>query len=212
MSEVITGITGVLLAGGKSRRMGQDKRFLELEGSTLLQLSLSVMEHAFSETLVVLAEPSPDLSRLGHRVVTDLIPNCASLGGLYTGLSYASHPHIFVAACDMPFLDARVISAMVGVDPTADVVMAKLSQGLQPMHAVYSKRCLARLETMARDHKLKIQDIVAAQELSVRLMSEDELSKIDPQLLSFMNVNTPADLEFARKLLSRRGVGEGSHG
>ncbi len=200
------------MAGGKSRRMGRDKRFVELEGSTLLQLSLAVMERVFSEVFVVLAEPSPDLSRLGHRVVTDLIPNCASLGGLYTGLSYAHHPNIFVAACDMPFLDARVISAMARVDPTADVVMAKLSQGLQPMHAVYSKRCLPYLEAMARGQNLQVQHITEVEGLSVRLMSEDELGMIDPQFVSFMNVNTPADLEFARKLLSRRGTGERSHG
>ena len=192
--------------------MGRDKRYLELEGTTLLQQALSVMEPLFSEVLVVLDVSRPELSGLSHRVVTDLIPNCASLGGLYTGLSYARHPRVFVAACDMPFLDARVINAMVSVDPTADVVMAKLSQGLQPMHAVYSKRCLPYLETMARGNNLKIQDMTKLESLSVRLVSEDELGKIDPQFLSFMNVNTPADLEFARKLLSQRGIGERSHG
>lgn len=195
-------MTGVLLAGGKSRRMGRDKRFLELEGRTLLERALSVLESLFSEVIVVVAEPLLRLSGLRHQVVTDLVPNCATLGGLYTGLSSAAHGRIFAAACDMPFLNQSVIKWMAKLDRNADVVMAQLANGLQPMHAVYSKACLPHLERMLNARNLKVQELSQTPGLSVRLVSEDELREADPQFLSFLNINTVADLEFARKLLA----------
>jgi len=195
-------MTGVLLAGGKSRRMGRDKRFLELEGRTLLERALSVLESLFSEVIVVVAEPVLRLSGLRHQVVTDLVPNCATLGGLYTGLSSAAQGRIFAAACDMPFLNQSVIKWMAKLDRNADVVMAQLANGLQPMHAVYSKACLPHLERMLNARNLKVQELSQTPGLSVRLVSEDELREADPQFLSFLNINTVADLEFARKLLA----------
>ncbi|MBI4401056.1 MAG: molybdenum cofactor guanylyltransferase [Nitrospirae bacterium] len=209
MKTVTTGMTGVLLAGGKSRRMGRDKRFLELGGRTLLDRAVSALESLFPELIVVVAEPTPQLAGLRHRVVTDLIPDCATLGGLYTGLAYATHPRIFAAACDMPFLNPTTIEWMAGLDRHSDVVMAQLSIGLQPMHAVYAKGCLPHLERMAKAHNLKVQDLCQAPGLSVRLVSEDELRAVDPQFLSFLNVNTLADLEFARKLLAGRPANHG---
>ena len=184
--------------------MGQDKRFLELDGRTLFERVLSVLEALFSEVIVVVAEPAPQLSGLRHRVVTDLIPNCAALGGLYTGLSCAGQPRVFAAGCDMPFLDPTVIKWMISLEQHSDVVMAQLTSGLQPMHAIYSKACLLHLERMAAAHNLKVQELCHASGLSARLVSEDEIRGIDPQFLSFLNINTPADLEFARKLVASR--------
>ncbi len=200
----LASVTGLLLAGGQSRRMGRDKRFLELEGSTLFARALSVLDDLFPEVLVSVADALPEGTEVAHRVVSDMIPNCAALGGLYTGLSLATHPRVFVAACDMPLLTAPVIRAMVERDPEADVVMARLPQGLQPMHAVYSKRCLPHLEAMAREGNLKMQELAQREGLVTRIMAEDELSAVESGGLSFLNINTPADLEFARKLLASR--------
>lgn len=202
MTESATkNLAGVILAGGQSTRMGQDKRFLELAGQTLLERVLTVFEPLFAEILIVVAEPALRLAGLRHRVVTDLIPGCASLGGVYTGLSSAGAARIFAAACDMPFMNRQVIEYLAGVDPAADVVIPRLATGLQPMHAVYSKKCLPVLERMARGGALKLQDIIQAETLAVRIIPEDELRPRDPQLLSFLNVNSPADLELARKLV-----------
>lgn len=197
-------ITGIILAGGQSRRMGRDKRFLELEGRTLLERGLAVLETLFPEVLIVAAEDGPAFAALRHRVVTDLIPGCATLGGLLTGLSLASRPRVFAAACDMPFLAPAVILRMVELGGSADVVMAKLGTGLQPMHALYAKSCLPHLERMARTGNLKVQDLCQTPGLKVRVVTEEELRETDPRLLSFMNLNTPADLELARKLVAGR--------
>jgi len=200
--EMIPNMTGVLIAGGQSRRMGRDKRFLELGGQTLLQRALSVLQGLFAEVLVALAEPLPQLAGPGYRVVTDLIPDCATLGGLYTGLASASHARIFAVGCDMPFLNPEAIKRLAGIGAQADIAIPKLATGLQPMHAVYSKSCLLHLERMAKSKELKVQALADVQGLTVKLVFEKDFLDIDPQLLSFFNINTPADLEFARKLLA----------
>jgi molybdenum cofactor guanylyltransferase len=198
----IPGVTGVLLAGGKSRRMGFDKRFLKLGGETLLRRALSVYERLFTEILVIVAEPIPELVDIGHQIVTDVIPNCASLGGLYTGLSVAGHPRVFAGACDMPFLNPAVIGHLLSYCDD-DVVMPKLSTGLQPMHAVYSKMCLPHFERMMAMHNLSIQTVLDNHELKSRLVPEEILRTFDPPLLSFLNLNTPEDAELARTLVGQ---------
>lgn len=195
-------VTGVLLAGGKSRRMGEDKRYLVVGEQTLLERGLVVLRSIFQEVLVVIAQDSPPLD-VEARVVRDLVPDCGSLGGLYTGLTQATAPCIFVVACDMPFLDQAVIAQFTSRRATADIVMAKLAARLHPMHALYGKRCLPALEQMIRARQLKIQEMVSHASLRVRYVTEADLLTLDPSGRSFQNVNTPADLEVARSLLAR---------
>jgi molybdopterin-guanine dinucleotide biosynthesis protein A len=203
MSPKLTNIAGVLLAGGQSRRMGQDKRFLSLEGRSLLERSLSVLEQLCDEILVVVARPAPELGSLRHRVVTDVIPNSGSLGGLYTGLSESTAPRVFAAACDMPFLSPEAIVYLAERDPSADIVMPRLEPGLQPLHAIYHKRCIPVLEGMIRRRSLAIHDLVKDPALHVTLVTESELRPIDPLLQSFVNINTPEELDRARSSTSR---------
>jgi molybdopterin-guanine dinucleotide biosynthesis protein A len=203
----IDNVTGVLLAGGKSRRMGTDKRFLKLGGETLLQRALSVYERMFSEIIVVVAQSTPELGDIGHPIVRDLIPNCATLGGLYTGLSVARYPRIFAAACDMPFLNPTVIGHLLEWHDD-DVVMPKLASGLQPMHAVYSKACLPYFQQMMLMNNLSIQAVLESRELRIQLVPEEVLTTFDARLLSFLNLNTPEDVELAR-ILVEHGVVQG---
>ena len=195
-------ITGILLAGGKSRRMGEDKRYLVVGEQTLLERGLAVLRSIFEEVLVVIAQDSPGLD-VDARIVRDLVPDCGSLGGLYTGLKEATTPYIFVVACDMPFLDQAVISQFTSRRTSADIVMAKLAGRLHPMHALYSKRCLPVIEQMVLARQLKIQEIVSRESLLVQYVTEADLVGIDPSGHSFQNVNTPEDLEVARSLLAQ---------
>ncbi|MDO8355391.1 MAG: molybdenum cofactor guanylyltransferase [Nitrospirota bacterium] len=195
-------VTGVLLAGGKSRRMGEDKRYLVVGEQTLLERGLAVLRSIFQEVLIVIAQDSPALD-VDARTVRDLVPDCGSLGGLYTGLTEATTPYIFVVACDMPFLDQAVISQFTSRRRSADIVMAKLAGRLHPMHALYSNRCLPVIEQMVLARQLKIQEIVSCESLRVQYVTEGDLVGIDPSCRSFQNVNTPADLEVARSLLAQ---------
>ena len=197
-----TEVTGILLAGGKSRRMGEDKRHLVVGEQTLLERSLAVLHSIFQEVLVVIAQDSPPLG-VDARVVRDLVPDCGSLGGLYSGLMQATTPWVFVVACDMPFLNQAVIAQFTSRKATADIVMAKLDARLHPMHALYGKQCLPVLEQMIRARQFKIQEMVSQSSLRVCYVTEADLLTIDPSGRSFYNVNTLADLEAARSLLAR---------
>lgn len=195
-------VTGIILAGGKSRRMGEDKRFLKVGEATLLERSIHVMAQVFSDVLVVIAQDSPVLDVPGCRVHRDLIPDCGSLGGLYTGLMQASRSRIFAVACDMPFLNPDMIRWFLACDQEADIVMAQLETGLQPLHAVYGKRTLPYLKQRAEARQLKIQTVASEPSLRVRIVLPSEWKDLDPQSRSFQNVNSPADLQAARAAVS----------
>lgn len=191
-------VSAILVAGGKSRRLGQDKRFIEIGGQALFDRSLATLESLFSEVIVVVAEKSQYLNVRNALLVSDLIRDRGSLGGLYTGLSYATHPRAFAIACDMPFLNSSIVRYLVELDSQADVVMPKLATGLQPLHAVYATSCVPVLEQMARTNRLKIHELVMNSTLAVHLVPEADLVQFDPDLRSFHNINSPEDLERAR--------------
>lgn len=198
-------VTGVILAGGKSRRMGEDKRFLTVGSATLLDRCRAAMKSVFPEVMIVIAQDSPPLEGEGCRVYQDLIPDCGSLGGLYTGLKMAAGP-IFVVACDMPFLIPSMMRFFAERDVDADIVMGHMLGGLQPMHAVYGKGALTTLERMARSRRLKIQDIASEPALKVTVVDVAEWTHLDPTSRSFQNVNTPEDLLAARAEASRSSL------
>ncbi len=195
-------VTGVLLAGGKSRRMGEDKRYLVVGEQTLLERGLGVLRSMFHEVLVVIAQDSAPLD-IDARIVRDLVPDCGSLGGIYTGLTQATTQYIFAVACDMPFLNQAVITQFTNRRDTADIVMARLATRLHPMHALYGKGCLPAMEQMIVARQLKIQELVSHASLRVQYVTEADLLSIDPSWRSFHNVNTPEDLEAAYSLLAR---------
>ncbi|UCH90873.1 MAG: molybdenum cofactor guanylyltransferase [Nitrospirota bacterium] len=194
-------ISGVILGGGKSRRMGRDKRRLYWDGEPFLDRVCRLIGNLFDEILVVTAEEDYDCSHLPVRLVTDKIPQKGSLGGMYTGLLEAKNSLIFVVACDMPFLVNESISRLC-LQPASDVVVVKLSTGLQPLHARYSKHCAPFIEQMIQKGDLKIQNLVTQPGLNVKIIEETLFDDIDPYRKSFLNINTPADLEFARKTSS----------
>jgi molybdopterin-guanine dinucleotide biosynthesis protein A len=171
-----------------------------------MERGLTVLQRLFGEVLVILAEPVGELTGRGVPWVIDLVPQCAALGGLYTGLVTATHARIFVAGCDMPFLNQELIRYLAELAPEADVVMPTLKTGLEPLHAVYSKACVPHLEQMIQKRWLRVQDLIEVPGLSIKIVPEQDLRTIDPHLLSFFNVNTPADLEFAQKLLEGAGA------
>ena len=196
---MISDVTGVLLAGGKSRRMGADKRFLAVGNRPLLERSCSVLSQIFERVCIVIAQDGP-LLEAPIPVVRDLIPSSGSLGGMYTGLHQAATPHIFLAACDMPFIHADLVQYMVDQKDDVDIVLAYWNGRPQPTHAVYSRNCLSVVEGLIRSGDLKLQRLLATPTLRVRQITEDEIRKIDPDGRSFLNVNAPSDLDRARSL------------
>lgn len=198
-TSLIHDVTGILLAGGKSRRMGRDKRLVAVGEETLYARSLAALRAVFQRVLVVVAQDSPPIET-DATVLRDLIPDCGSLGGLYTGLKEADGDWVFAVACDMPFLHPETIKRFLEFKDGADVVMAKLEHGLQPMHALYHRNCLPIIERLLDAKELKIHRLADQPTLRVRLLPPEELRAHDPDGRSFCNINTPDDLEAARLL------------
>ena len=196
-------VSGVILAGGESRRLGQNKALLRIGGQTLIERVVGSIAPLSAEVIVVVASPQQaaalPLPR-EVRVVSDLFPGYGSLGGIYTGLSVSRGPWSLLVACDMPFLNSRLLRRLMAMRRDVDAVIPCLEGQPEPLHAFYSKACLAPMERMLRAGQLKIAPLFEA--VRVRYVDEATIDRIDPDHRSFFNVNSPADVEEARGLLS----------
>ena len=185
-------MTGIILAGGRNTRIGTDKAFLEINGVRLIDRTIAIFQGIFEEIIVVTNSP---LSYLDQNVtiVTDVLENKGPLGGLYTGLFFTFSQYAFACACDMPFLDGSFIKYMIEhCTDSKDIVVPYSGDGLQPLHAIYSKKCLpAMLNHLKRD-KLKIIDLYKG--LKILTIKEDVIETFDKGRKMFLNINSHADL------------------
>ena len=125
-------------------------------------------------------------------MVTDIYPGKAALGGVYSALETAHHNHVLVVACDMPFLNVDLLQYMIGLAPTADVIIPSIEPPQpEPLPAVYSKNCLPAIKSRLLANQLRIVDFF--DDVSVRYVERDEVAKFDPDFYSFVNMNTPED-------------------
>ena len=184
-------ITGIILAGGKNLRMGKNKAFLEVNGERIIDRVKNLFRELFDEVLLV-TNSLPDYLDLNLRMVADLYAGKGALGGIYTGLFHASHSHVFVAACDMPFLNKDLIRHLINLSPGYEIVIPKTRDGWQPLHAIYSQKCLPFMEDLIRQDNLKIIDFF--HRVKKREVPTEEILPLDPNLASFLNVNTPEEL------------------
>ena len=184
-------MTGVILAGGESTRMGQNKAFIEIYGERIINRTVSLFNEIFDDVLLVTNSPL-DYLDLNVKIVTDLIPGKGSLGGIYTGLFFSPSPKAFFVGCDMPFLDKDVIAYFLNVAETADTVVQRSGQHWEPLHAVYSRKFIKPIERLMEQGDLKI--IKAYKWMKVREIRREELEPIDPGLHSLVNINTPEEL------------------
>ncbi len=199
-------LTGVVLAGGLSRRLGQDKALLRLwgeDGPTLLEVILSRLQTVCDELLVVSDGPRP-WPTLPARILFDRYPGGGALGGLYTGLLEASFPFILAVACDMPFLSVPLLAYMAGRPRHYDVLIPRLgSTGrelphLEPLHAIYGRPCLEPMRNLLEQGERRIVRFFP--QVRVLYLEPEEWTRFDPAGLSFRNINTPQDLGEARQI------------
>lgn len=180
-------VTGVILAGGRSRRMGRDKATLEIGGKPLIEGIIELFGRLFPKTLI--AGDRPDLARPNLPAYADTYPGSA-LGGLHTGLVHAETPYIFVAACDMPFVDEGVIRALLERRGGYDVILPGTPEGLEPLIACYGQDCLPVIRRQLQTGNFRILDIYP--ELRMRVVGPGELP--DNWRSALTNINTPTDL------------------
>jgi molybdenum cofactor guanylyltransferase len=212
---VIPPNSAIVLAGGKGSRLGQDKRYLRLSstGSQLVETIQRVSEVA--DDVVVAVARDPDevkqelaLTNARARVVQDVELNAGPLAGLCAALDVVEHDIALVVACDLPLLNVAVLRGLLGRPRDYDLLVPRRADGtLEMLHAVYRRACLDTLRECLAAGRLKlhraVDDLLAAGRV-VRFVDEDEIARDDPSLLTFFNVNTPADLDRARALLASR--------
>ncbi|NWF91982.1 MAG: molybdenum cofactor guanylyltransferase [Syntrophaceae bacterium] len=189
-------ITGIILSGGKNTRMGQNKALIPIDGVPIIQRIHALFERLFREVIIVADEGEP-YSNLNAKVYADLIPNRGALAGLYTGLFFSSFFFSFCVACDMPFLKESVITYLIDNIDGHDVVVPRTSDGLEPLHAIYSKNCLEPMKKIIEQGRSKIIDLYPM--VKVRVIEEQQFLSLDPRKESFINVNTPEELDRLKK-------------
>jgi molybdopterin-guanine dinucleotide biosynthesis protein A len=190
-------MTGVVLAGGRSTRMGTNKALLEFEGVPIIERLLAALRPLFPE-LAIVANDVDAYRHLAVPVWPDRRPGAGPLGGIYTAVLNSTSPQTFCIACDMPFPNRAVITHLRQLAADADVVVPRTADGYQPLHAVYAKTCVPVIESLLETGRLRIDALFPL--VHLRIVEEPELRALDPGLRAFVNVNTREELEAAFRL------------
>ena len=200
----ITAVTGVILAGGQSRRMGQNKALMRLGNEPLIVHVIRQMESVTDELLLITNEPDLYTS-LKLPIYPDILPDMGALGGLHAGLSYAANSTVICVGCDMPLLQSNLLSHLVALLGSYDAVVPcvqavdRPSPVFQTLSAVYSKRCLPVIDEMLAVGELRVHALY--DRIDARIVQPHEWREFDPRGLSFFNINTPEDFEKAEKYI-----------
>ncbi|MGC1397578.1 molybdenum cofactor guanylyltransferase [Candidatus Binatus sp.] len=191
----------IVLVGGRSSRMGQPKAELDFGGMPLLTRIVVELKRRFDEIVIVAAPASEGQPRIeipGLKIVHDETAFAGPLDALRRGLNALEHTVAFVCSCDLPLLNSDVAAELVAMLNEFDAVIPEVGGKLQPLHAVYRKRCANAIESLAASGEKRLT--AGANAINARKVGEEELRTIDPQLRSFFNVNTPEDYKHALKL------------
>lgn len=197
MLRMHAGLSVVVLAGGKSSRMGRDKAFVQVGGQAIVDRIVEQLGGYGAEMIVITNKPE-DYRYLGLPLYGDVLPDKGALGGLYTALYHAASPHALVVACDMPFVNRLLLDHLCALAPEHDAVVPRLGGEAEPFRAVYSRACLGPMRAALDAGKMRV--ISFFPEVRVRFVDQAEMEQFDPQHLTFFNVNTPEDLLKAEAL------------
>lgn len=192
--------TAVILAGGKSSRIGRNKALLDFGGEPLIGRIHRILKQAF-ERVLISANDEDTYRFLGAPVIPDVFPGGGSLAGIHSGLLACSSPHCFFVACDMPFLNVDLIRYLHGLIAGYDVVIPISDQGYEPLHAFYSRQCLPHIQNQLEEGNLKIIDFFPL--VKLREIKRDELRLYDPEGSSYFNINTADKYEHAKRRLEQ---------
>lgn len=183
-------ITGVILAGGKSTRMGRNKSLLDVGGISLIEKTYQIMASLFPDVVLITNTPE-EYDFLNCRCQPDIYLGIGSIAGLHAALSTCDTDRIFVVPCDMPFLCPSLIKLLCKKGKIYDAVVPISQKGIEPLHALYHRRCLQQMEQAISEGDKKIQNFL--QQISTCFLSVSDYQHIPDAEQSFQNLNLPAD-------------------
>ncbi len=192
--------TAIILAGGRSSRMGEDKAQMQFGDGPLLARVLDGLRPHFEDLILVTHRPQDHFGLDGVRMVTDVVPGQGPLGGIYAGLLATAGRHALVVGCDMPFLSPPLLEFLWSLRTWGEVVVPLTHEALAPICAVYDRQVLPAIADALEAGERSVMGLYPR--LEVHYVREDELRPFDPELMSLANVNTPEDLEQALAALA----------
>ena len=184
--------------------MGRSKALETIGGKSLIEGVIERLKQLTSQILIVTAKEKFDLPlSVKAKVATDIYPNKGPLGGIYTGLVTSRSVYNIVVACDMPFINTGLLHYMIELSPGFEAVVPRLApEGVEPLHAIYSKSCSDKMKIALQHNQLGVHSFLNA--VRVRYVEREECQRLDPQLLCFFNINRQADLERAIALAKNK--------
>jgi molybdopterin-guanine dinucleotide biosynthesis protein A len=186
----IRDISGAIMAGGRSRRMGKTKALLPYRGRPLIAQVYETLQILFEDIFLVTNDPGL-FDFLPCAKIPDRIPGKGPISGIDAALRYSRNPYVLVVGCDVPFLSPSLLKLLTGKAVGADLVIPRGPNGPEPLCAVYGKGCLPLIEDSLRKGDFKLVDL--ATRLPTREVSLEEVAAVDPGFRSFRNINTPRD-------------------
>ena len=206
----MTPFSAAVLVGGQGKRMGRDKAFLPVGGIPSLQWIIQALL-PLTDDLLLVTNNDEKQRRVAElvtpqapnvRFVTDVFPGTGTLGGIFSALQSANSPYCLIVGCDMPFLKPALLQFLAGLAPHFQAVVPMINGRYQPLHAIYHKDCLDAIEADLRNNRLKATGFLA--QVTFRTVTEAEILPLDPELISFRNMNTPEEWRALDQLASTR--------
>lgn len=205
-NKKISSLTGIILAGGKSSRVGLNinKAQIKLAGKSLIDWvisKLTSLDNLKEEDVIIVGskEKYPHFKR----VVQDIFPQKGPLGGIFSGLKASTSQYNLVVGCDMPFLEARLLQYMREKIDSNDVIIPRYNGGyIEPLCAVYSKKCIEVMEKNIQSGILSVRKIFP--HLKIKFINDEEIKRFDPKFYSFFNVNLKSDFKKAEKFIRKK--------
>lgn len=193
--------TAIILAGGKSSRMGFDKQFLEFKGKRLLDIIIGQVKEEFEEIIIITNKPE-EYKGYPYRIKSDAIKSIGPLAGIYTGLKAAKSKYSFLIACDMPYLNMDYIGYMKEIieEHGVEVCISEKGGYIEPFHGFYSRGIVEDLEKYIGEGKRNIRGLI--RRLDSYYVEEAVAREYSPDLKIFENLNTQEDLEKASRKTS----------
>jgi molybdenum cofactor guanylyltransferase len=187
---ILSDITAAVLIGGKSSRFGRDKVVEPLDGVMLVEKVVSLLNPLFSEIILI---GHARRETAGYKTVPDIMPGCGPLGGIYTALVSSKNPYCFIFAADMPNLNTGLIRYMVGLKEKADIIIPRLSVGMEPLHAIYSSTAIPAVKDMLVKRNFKISNLI--EQMNTEYIGHLSIKNFGEPSRIFSNINTLSDLE-----------------
>lgn len=193
---MIDKITGIILAGGKSSRMGRDKSFIEFSGRPLIEALIDKLSVLFRDLVIITNKPDC-YKQYGLKIYTDKVKDRGPLGGIYTALAVSGQMYNFIVACDMPFVNLDLINYMISNKEGNDCIIPQWEGKVEPLFGLYSKKCLFHIESQLKSNDLRIANLFS--KVKTMIIAESEIKRFDLGGSSFTNINTKDDCQYLLK-------------